>query len=84
MSKNVTLTLSIPAELKNELNELKGVNWSEETRTFLVGRVERLKSLKLLDEALKDSKLTPAAIDEISKKINKGIAKKHEQWTKKN
>jgi len=80
---NVTLTLSIPKELKSEILSLKGVNWSEETRSFLKTRVERLKALRKLDLALKESKLTDSDIDEISAKIKKGISQKHGQWSKK-
>ena len=81
---NVTLTLSISKELKSEMSELKGINWSEETRSFLKNRVERLKALRKLDVALKESKLSDSDIDEISAKIKKGISQKHEQWAKKN
>ena len=77
--RNSTLTLSIPARLKNELREVKGVNWSEETRIFLEERVKRLKALKKLDELTKNSKITDEEILELSRKINAGIARLHEQ-----
>ncbi len=74
---NVTLTLAIPKELKTEMNSITGVNWSEEVRTMLKERIERMKTLKKLDEALKGSKLTTSDIDEISAKIKKASRQKH-------
>jgi uncharacterized small protein (DUF1192 family) len=74
---NVTLTLAIPKELKNEMSELKGINWSEEARVLLKDRIERLKALRKLDHALKDSKLSLSDIDEISAKIKKAVSQKH-------
>ena len=53
-----TMTLAVSTKLKNEMRELKGVNWSEETRQFLEERVKRLKVLQKLDEITKNSRLT--------------------------
>jgi len=74
---NATLTLAVPEKLKKELKEIKGVNWSEETRAFLKERVKRLKALKKLDELTKNSKITGEEILELSRRINAGIAKRH-------
>ena len=74
---NATLTLSISDKLKKELGEIKGVNWSEETRQFLEGRVKRLKVMRKLDELTKNSELTEKDVVEFGRKINKGIAKRH-------
>jgi hypothetical protein len=74
--KNVTLTLAVPKKLKEELNELKEINWSEETRQFLEKRVKRLMLLKKLDEATQNSTLTEEDVIEIGRKINEGIARR--------
>ncbi len=74
---NATLTLAIPDKLKKEISEIKGVNWSEETRQFLEERVKRLKILKKLDELTKDSDLTEEDVVEFGDKIKRGIAKRH-------
>ncbi|MFH1224865.1 MAG: hypothetical protein V1676_03600 [Candidatus Diapherotrites archaeon] len=74
---NATLTVSIPEKLKRELNEVKGVNWSEETRQFLEGRVKRLRVLKKLDELTRNSELTEKDALEFGRKINAGIARRH-------
>ncbi|HLC93125.1 MAG TPA: hypothetical protein VJH23_05465 [archaeon] len=74
---SATLTLAIPDKLKKEISEIKGVNWSEETRQFLEERVKRLKILKKLDELTKDSDLTEEDVVEFGDKIKRGIAKRH-------
>lgn len=74
---NATLTVSIPEKLKRELNEVKGVNWSEETRQFLEERVRRLRVLKKLDELTKNSDLNEKDVLEFGRKINAGIARRH-------
>ncbi len=73
----VTLTLSVPTKLKNELKQFREVNWSEETRRFLEERVKRLRVLKKFDELTKNSELTEEDAIELGRRINKEIAKKH-------
>ncbi|PIN85261.1 MAG: hypothetical protein COV47_03040 [Candidatus Diapherotrites archaeon CG11_big_fil_rev_8_21_14_0_20_37_9] len=77
MAEKATLTLAIPSKLKGEMKEIKGVNWSEETRQFLEGRVKKLKLLRKIDELTKDSELTEQDVLELGRKVNKGIAKRH-------
>lgn len=73
---NATLTLSVPEKLKKEIRAMPEVNWSEETRRFLEGRVERLKALRKLDELTKDSRLTEEDAIRIGRQIRKGVAEK--------
>ncbi len=75
--EKATLTLAVPTKLKEEMREIKGVNWSEETRQFLEGRIQKLKLLKKLDALTKESTLTEGDIVEMGRKINSRIAKKH-------
>ncbi len=72
-----TLTLAISPKLKSEMREIKGVNWSEETRRFLQERVKRLKALHKLDELTKNSSLTEKDVLEFGRKIKSGMAKRH-------
>jgi len=74
---NATLTVSIPEKLKKELKEAKGVNWSEETRQFLEGRVKRLRVLRKLDELTRNSSLSEKDAIEFGRKVNAGVAKRH-------
>ena len=73
--EKATLTLAVPKRLKKEMQEVKGVNWSEETRQFLEERVKRLKLLKKLDELTKNSTLTEEDAIAFGRKVNKEVAK---------
>ena len=55
------ITLSIPDKLKQELVELKEVNWSEVARTALLEKVKRQRLFKAL-ETLIVSKPEPEAM----------------------
>ena len=74
---SATLTLAVSEKLKKEMNEIKEVNWSEETRQFLEERVKKLKLLRKLDQLTKNSDLTEQDVIEFGRKINMGIAKSH-------
>jgi len=52
------LTLSIPEELKQEMEQLPETNWSALVRKFLAERVKRELLLKKLDKMLENSELT--------------------------
>jgi len=46
---SVTLTVRIPRKLRERMSKFN-INWSEEIRRFLEGRVAQLEVLQLLDE----------------------------------
>ena len=52
------ITLSIPEDLKKQLDELPELNISESVRRFLVEKVKRELLLNKLDKLLENSKLT--------------------------
>jgi len=52
------LTLSIPEELKKEMDELPETNWSVLVREFLTEKIKRALLLKKLDKMLENSELT--------------------------
>jgi len=52
------ITLSIPEQLKNDLDSLKEINWSESVREFLFKRVRRALLLKRIDKLLENSEFT--------------------------
>jgi len=43
-----TITLSIPDELKEELNKFPEINWSEVARTSIIQKLAALKFLRAL------------------------------------
>lgn len=52
------ITLSIPEELKKQIDELPETNWSVIVRKFLAKRVKKELLLKKLDKMLENSELT--------------------------
>lgn len=53
----VSLTLSIPRELKEEMTEFKYINWSEVARAAIA---EKVRFLEKMDRLLAKSDLTEA------------------------
>lgn len=71
-----TITLSVPVELKKEMDESQEINWSEVARTAIRAKVSQLKILKSI--AAK-SKLTKKDALELGKKINESLHKRYQQ-----
>jgi hypothetical protein len=68
---SVTLTLSIPKEMKKELLSFKEVNWSEETRQFLRKKIEILKITRQVEKAISQNEYNKTAINEVLQKLIK-------------
>ena len=71
-----TITLSVPDDLKKEMEESKDINWSEVARTAIRTKIAQLKILKAISAK---SKLTEKDALELGRKINKAL---HERLTK--
>ncbi len=72
----VTLTLSVPQELKEEMDETPEINWSEVARAAIK---EKIRQLKLFKALVANSKLTEEDALELGRKINKSL---HERLKK--
>ncbi len=77
MAKTVNVTLSVPVELKKEMDSFKEINWSEVMRNTLSEKLRRLELMKKLDELTAGSKLTEEDVERIAGKVREGIAKRH-------
>ena len=73
------LTLSIPDELKRQLDELPELNISESVRKFLAEKVKRALLLKRLDKLLENSELTEEDCIRLGNKVKERVWKKHKQ-----
>lgn len=69
-----TITLSVPEDLKREMDEFKEINWSEVARAAIREKVAQLAILKSITAK---SKLTEKDALEIGRKINKSM---HERF----
>ena len=65
-----TITLSVPEDLKKDMDESKEINWSEVARTAIKTKVAQLKILKTISAK---SKLTEKDALELGRKINKSL-----------
>ncbi|MFW6273228.1 MAG: hypothetical protein ACOC2U_05565 [bacterium] len=65
-----TITLSVPKELKREMEKTKEINWSEVARAAIKAKISQLNILKSI--AAK-SKLTEKDALELGQKINKSL-----------
>ena len=74
-----TITLSVPEELKSEMDKSREINWSEVARVAIREKVEQLKILKSI--AAK-SKFTEKDALELGRKIKKSMWRRYkaEGW----
>ena len=70
----VNITLTIPEDLKKELQKHEEVNWSGVIRKALQ---EHLRKIEIAEAIASKSKLTEKDAEEIGKKIKREIAKRH-------
>mgnify|MGYP001570347003 CR=1 FL=1 len=68
------MTLSIPEELHKKMKQMSEVKWSEIARRAIE---ERINDLEIINKIASKSKLTKKDVEEIGKKIKRGIAKRH-------
>lgn len=70
------ITLSVPEDLKKEMDKSKFINWSAVAREAIRERVEQLK---VLEEITKKSKLTKKDALELGRKIKRSIHERHKK-----
>lgn len=68
------MTLSLPEELHKIMRKHKQIKWSEIARQAMWNEA---KKLEIMNKLLYKSELNEEDILELSRKINKGIAKRH-------
>ncbi len=67
------ITLTIPEELKKELQKHEEVNWSAVIRKALQ---EHLRRVRIAESIASKSKLTEKDAEEIARKVDAAVAKK--------
>ena len=74
VKKMVTMTLAVPKELKNKMEEHPEINWSEVARQAFK---QKLKDLEFLREFKKDSSMTEEEALKLGKKMKRELAKRY-------
>ncbi len=75
-----TLTLAVTEDLKQEMELLPELNWSEIAREAIS---EKVAEYKLFKSIVAKSKLTQKDALEIGKKINEGLSEEYKKRLKK-
>ncbi len=71
-----TITLSVPSDLKKEMDKSKFINWSEVAREAIR---ERVAQLAVLNAITAKSKLTEKDALEIGRKIKKSMHERYKE-----
>ena len=69
----VNMTLAVPNELKQDMDDFPWVNWSEVAR---IAFKERIRVLRILEQFRSDSELTEEDAIELGKKVKKDLYKR--------
>lgn len=67
----VNITLSVPGDVYERMKLHSEIRWSEVARKAIVERLELAERSRWVEKALKDAKLPPERVKELSKKINR-------------
>ena len=70
------MTLAIPADLKQKMDQFKEINWSEVARQAIR---EKTLMLEHMNQMLSKSELTESDVMKYSRQINKNIWKAHKK-----
>ena len=68
------ITLAIPVELKEKMDQFKEINWSEVARQAIW---EKTVMLEKMNRLLSKSELSVSDIEERAREIKKSVARKH-------
>ena len=75
----VNITLSVPEELKKEMEKFPEINWSVLFREMIKKRIMLLKHIR---EFTKDSEFTEEDAIKLGKEVNKALHKRYEEIRK--
>ncbi len=70
----VSITLSVPKEMKNEMNNFQDINWSAVARQAIKSKLLMLERFR---EFTKDSTLTEREALELGRKVSEKAMKRH-------
>lgn len=74
----VNMTLAVPKELKDVMDEFPEINWSEVAR---IAFKKKVAALRLLKEFTSESELTEEEAIKLGRKVNKALRKKYSRRT---
>lgn len=72
----VSITLAVPSELKQDMDQFPEMNWSAVAREAIKQKISLLKKFR---EFTKDSTMTEEDALRMGKEVNKAVAKRHKE-----
>ena len=70
----VSITLSVPTDLKREMDKFDDINWSAVARKAIKKRIEMMKKFK---EFITDSSMTEEDALVLGRKVSEAVSKKY-------
>ena len=70
----VSITLSVPQEMKQEMDTFQDINWSAVARSAIKSKLMMLEKFRAFT---KDSSLTEQDALELGRKVSESVMKKH-------
>ena len=77
-----TVTLTVPDNVKSELNRFSWVNWSEVAREALVKEDKLREAYEQFRKIVSKSKLTEEDVQELSDEVNLSLARRYRKLLK--
>jgi len=72
----VSITLSVPKEVKQKMDKFTWLNWSALAREAFVKRMKQLEILEQFDELFKDSELTDEDCIKLGRQLKEDMLKR--------
>lgn len=73
----VSITLSVPEELKKKMDKFEWLNWSSIAREAFVKRMKQLEILERFEKDFEKSKLTDEDCIKLGRELRQAISEKH-------
>lgn len=73
----VSITLSVPKELKNKMDKFSWLNWSALAREAFLKRMKQLEILERFESDFEKSELSDEDCIKLGRELRKAISEKH-------
>jgi len=75
----VSITLSVPEELKQKMDKFEWLNWSSIAREAFLKRMKQLEVLERFEKDFEKSKLTDEDCIKLGRELRQAISKEHKE-----
>lgn len=75
----VSITLSVPEELKKKMDKFEWLNWSSIAREAWVKRMKQLEILEKFEKDFEKSKLSDEDCIKLGRELRQAMSKRHKE-----